>query len=595
MGAPLLVVTAWYPAHGAGSPLDAAVAAGVRAAALAGADVTVVHLVPRQAPDAASAAAAPDLGDDAGSGPVTVRRVVVDGALAPGDPAGIDAVAAALAEGAADLLGAAAVVHAHAAVPVAAAVARVAPETARLVVGEHLPSAIPLLAAADDDAPAAAARAAVLARADVVLAPSDDLARRLARRFGVGDEGPRFEVLPYPAAPAALHTLATPPAASAAAAALPASRWLLVGPAAAAEPLVRALAADALAGAPTTLTVMDADGDEGPERLVALAGRLGVAERLVRVPARDVLALLASGAVDLAVGADPLAAADPALTAAFAAGIPAVLARAAGSEGLVDEVAATGAVRLVRPGAGVVVLLEAVADLRRAELAAREPGDVRAPRPSRHAALLPPWRTSPDGVARVLGKLYGETVTPPVTPRGPWPRVLLVDLTGGRRTEIGRLARWVVQMGGEPVVVTAAAPPPSAGVAGAVTIDLRPVERALARQRLQGVRRRLPRVARPGFDGALAAYRVLRRTPTLVAASLAGPLAPGTGPSPDVVAAVAATDAASTELAHRWTGGADVLPPDTDRLIARLIAATGPAAGSVTGSAAPSPTGSEGS
>jgi len=588
------------------SPLEAAVAAGVEAAALAGADVTVVHLVPGQA----QAGPAPG---DAGSGRVIVRRVVVAAGIVPGDPSGVEAVGAALADGAADLLGAAAVVHAHAAVPVGAAVARVAPEGARLVVGEHLPSAVPLLAAAPDDAPLAAAWQSVLARADVVLAPSEDLARRLARCLEPpaqqteqhteqpteqpnvpAPRRPRFEVLPYPG----VRPVPAPAPRAAAAGALPATRWLLVGPPEAAGPLVRALAADALASAPTTLTVVGDEGDAGVAALAALAGRLGAQQRLVRVAAQDVLALLAGDhPVDLVAGLDPLAAADPALTAAFAAGVPAVLARAAGPEDLLDEVAATGAVRFLRPGAGVVAVLEAVADLRRAVLDASAPGDAPAGGPGPFpTTLLARWRTSPEAVARRLAQHYGETVATPIAGarRRPWPRVLLVDLAGTRRNEIGRLARWLVDIGGEPVVVTAAAPPPSSGVAGAVSVDLRPVERTLAGQRLQGVRRRLPRLARPGFDGALAAYRTVRRPATLAGAALAGPLAPGTGPSPHVDAAVA-TDAAGAELARSWAGVAAVLPPDLDRLIAHLTAIAAPAPGSVTGSAHTSPAGTEGS
>ncbi len=547
MGAPLLVVTPWYPHRGTGSLLDVAVAGAVDAAARAGADVTVVHLVPEhQVDDAADSGTAPFRG----ARTVTVRRVVVPGGIVPGNPDGVEAVAAALAEGVPDLLGAASLVHAHAAVPVAAAVARVVPDDTRLVVGEHLPSAIPLLVAAAADAPLAAAWRSVLARADVVLAPTEDLARRLAGCLVPTEPTPpraRFEVLPY----AGLGNLFTAAAGGGAPdsgpTGLPATRWLLVGPAAAAEPVVRALAADALAGAPTTLTAVADEGDEALDALSAVAARLGVEPRIVRVAPRDALGVFAgAGGVDLAVGADPSAAADPALTAAFAAGVPAVLARAAGSEDLVDEVAATGAVRLLRPGSGVIALLEAVADLRRAG-----PGGSRFP-----AGLLPPWLTSPERVARLLAHHYGETVAPvPAAGLGPrWPRVLLVDLVGEHRNEIGRLAKWIVEIGGEPVVVTAAAPPPSAGVAGAVTVDLRPVERQLTGPALGSVRRRLPGIARPALDGALAAYRSVRRPPTLVDAALAGPLAPGAGPSP-VVAAALAADPASAELARRWAGG----------------------------------------
>jgi hypothetical protein len=608
VGAPLLVVTPWYPVRGAGSPLDAAVAAAVDAAAQAGADVTVVHLVPRTPLDDGDVDAS-STADDTGPGAVTVRRVAVDGGLAPGDVGAVDAVAAALADGAADLLGAAAVVHAHAAVPVAAAVARIVPETARLVVGEHLPSAIPLLAAPADDDGMSAAWRTVLARADVVLAPSEDLARRLTRRLGpiepaqIESAGPgaeqrraRVEVLPY----ALGADVSAPIAGRPADIPLPATRWLLLGPLAAAETVVRALAADALAGAPTTLTFAapdDAPADTADDAAVAgladladladLAGRLGVRRRLVRVAPGGLAALLTGRGVDLAVGLDPLAAADPTLTAALAAGVPAVLARGAGSEDLVDEVAATGAVRVVQPGAGVVALLEAIADLRRGQPPA--------------GSLLAPWRTSPAAVSRLLAHLYGETVASPRSGpessgvgQRPWPRVLLVDLEGGHRNEIGRLARWLAGIGGEPVIVTAAAPPPCAGVPGAVSIDLRPVERNLARQPLRSVRRKLPGIARPALDGALVAYRTLRRPPTLVDAALAGPLASGVGPSPDVDAVVAADDAGA-ELARRWTGADVVLPPDTDQLIAHLTAVAAARAGSVTGSGAAASGGTEGS
>src|SRR4051812_29890012 len=232
VGAPLLVVTPWYPVRGTGSPLDVAVAGAVDAAARAGADVTVVHLVPQHEVD--DEAPSPE------AGAVTVRRVGVPGGIVPGDPDVVAAVAAALAEGVSDLLGAAAVVHAHAAVPVAAAVARVAPEGTRLVVGEHLPSTIPLLAAAAGDAPLAALWRAVLARADVVLAPSEDLARRLARCFepaqeeaGAGPRRPRFEVLPYTGVE---HGLAASSGGSAPDGGLPATRWLPGRPPPAAAP-----------------------------------------------------------------------------------------------------------------------------------------------------------------------------------------------------------------------------------------------------------------------------------------------------------------------------------------------------------------------
>ena len=568
MRAPLLVVTPWYPSRQGASALDAAVAATVDAAVRAGGNVNVLHLVPRSSMDEADAI------DDAA---VRVRRVEVGGGLAPGDPAAVEAIAALLAEHAEDLLGRAEVVHAHAAVPVAAAVARVVPEGARLVVSEHLPSAFPLLAASADDGAMTAAWQAVLTRADAVLAPSEHLLRRLVHCAGAGSASgsassppPRagFEVLPYaPQRPARPARPAVGHAADGTDEALPATRWLLLEPLAAGESVVRALAADALAGAPTTLTVAAAEDDAAAAGLAALAARFGVERRLVRIGPGALLGLLAGRAVDLAVGPDPLAAADPALTAALAAGVRAVLARGAGSEELVDEVAATGALRAVRPGAGAVELLEAVADLRRGGLA----------RPA--GSLLAPWRTWPATVAESLARHHGEGIE---TPWRCGPRVLLVDLAGRHRNEIGDLARWVVTIGGEPLVVTAAAPPPSSGVPGAVSIDLRALERELARQPLRRVRRRLPGVARPALDGALAAYRTVRRRPALVDAALTGPLAAGTGPSPEVDAVVAADDAGA-ELARRWTGTAVVLPPDVDRVIAHVTAArAGSVAGSVT-------------
>jgi len=172
--------------------------------------------------------------------------------------------------------------------------------------------------------------------------------------------------------------------------------------------------------------------------------------------------------------------------------------------------------------------------------------------------------------------------------------VLLAALAGRHRNEIGDLARWIVGIGGEPVVVTAAAPPPSSGVPGAVSVDLRAVERNLARRPLRRVRRKLPGVARPALDGALAGYRMMRRPPTLVDAALAGPLAAGTGPSPEVDAVVAADDAGA-ELVRRWTGAAVVLPPEVDQVITHLTATAAARAGSVAGSVAASSGGTEGS
>jgi hypothetical protein len=369
--------------------------------------------------------------------------------------------------------------------------------------------------------------------------------------------------------------------------ALPATRWLLLGPPGAAEPLVRALAADVLAGATTTLTVVAA---EGVEALVALARRLGVERRLVRVAPRDALALFTgTPAVDLVVGPDPLAAADPLLTTAFAAGVPAVLARAPGSEDLVDEVAGTGAVRIVRPAADVVTLLEAVADLREALIRVPRPDGVLAPGPLSLSTLLGPWRTSPDEAARQFARVYGELVASGPATQRPRPRVLVVDLAGGHRKEVGKVARWVVGVGGEPVVVTAAVPPPSAGVTGAVSVDLRALERRLARG-VARVRRRLPGRARPVLDRA---RRMLRPESRLVKAALRGPLAGDTAPSPDFDVVVAA-DSGGAELARRWTGMAVVLQPDIDQLIAHLTATAG-AVATLAQPATASSAGSEGS
>jgi hypothetical protein len=74
---------------------------------------------------------------------------------------------------------------------------------------------------------------------------------------------------------------------------------------------------------------------------------------------------------------------------------------------------------------------------------------------------------------------------------------------------------------------------------------------------------------------------MVRPGPTLVDAALAGPLAPGVGPSPEVDAAVATADA-DVELARRWTGKRAVVPPDADRLIARLTALAAGRPGTVT-------------
>ena len=463
MGVPLLVVTPWFPLRGGGTPLEAAVARSTLAAARAGADVTVVHLV---LPGTTTDVSAPSH-----DGALTLRRIIVDGHH-------VDDVAKALADGAADLLGCAAVVHAHSGLPVGAALTRVLPEGVRLVVGEHLASLAPLLGpahgAVTGSAPPAqaqgdvdvasgvdAAYAPVLARCEAVLVPTEALAREFTRCFGRdGVRLPPVDVVPY-----LLPSPPRRPPARDEGQGLPLSRWLLAGGNDAAEPVVRALAADALAGAPTTLTVTG-----NAERLRRLAVRWGVGDRVRICPDREVLDRLTAGpqapGFDLVLDLDPLAAAEPALPPAFAAGVPAILARAAGSEEVLDEIAVTGAVRLLPPGlpgpAGAIAVLEAVADLRREQ-------------------------------------------------------------------------------------------------------------RALARP-LGGVRRRLPAPARPAFDGVIGAYRWVRPAPSLVRAALAGPLAPGVGPRPDVDAAVA-TDAAGAELAGRWTGTAEAIPLEPDALLRRLVAA----------------------
>ncbi|HVN12129.1 MAG TPA: glycosyltransferase [Kineosporiaceae bacterium] len=586
MGAPVLVVTPWYPGPCTATPLAAAIMQITLAAVHAGGDVTVVHLVPQSAAGDAPAAAG-----------LTVRRVPVelpDVGVRRGADA-VDAVARALQERAADLLGSATVAHAHGGSPAAAALARVLPDGARLVVSEHLASLAPLLTDGDgtgdaeatgdgtgaSGAPGApgeavasspvAAYRQVLDRAEVVLVPSDDLARRLVRRFRRdGVPGPRVDVLPYLVPRAAVGALAGPDADGTRA--LPATRWFLLGGAASAGPVVRALAADALAGAATTLTLVG-DGDSAPRpEVVQLAERLGVADRLRTCPPEEVLDRLtradASRAVDLVVGLDPFIAAEPALPVALGAGLPAVIARAPGPEDVLDEVAATGALRLVPPGAGVIGVLEAVADLRRAILERR----VRPGSPA-----LPAWRSSPDAGARLLARHYGEALAGGDGGRRAWPRVLIVDLAGAGRGTVGRLGRWVAQIGGEAVVVTAAVPPPCANVPGAVSVDLRPVERAVARPPLRGVRRRLPRRARPGLDHAIAAYRGLRPGPTVVDAALAGPLAPGRGPAPGVDAVVAA-DPAGADLARRWTGRQEVMPAQPDMLVRHLAGLAPPPA-----------------
>lgn len=581
MGAPLLVVTPWYPRPGSRPPLAAAVEHITAAAAHAGADVTVVHLVP--------AGAAAD--DAAGAPGPTVRRVPV-AIRDPGapDPEAVDAVARALHDRAADLLGSAAVVHAHGGLPTAAALVRVLPEGTRMIVSDHLASLAPLLTGHEE--PAGGAEAlyrAVLARADAVLVPSEALTRRLAVRFG-RDDAPalRVDVLPYLVPRLVPRVVEADPAAAdtanAETRALPLTRWLLLGSAAGAVAAVRALAADALAGAPTTLTVVG-DGDSPSwSELAALAGRLGVGDRLLVCPPEEVLDRLAGAGgargFDLVVDLDPLGAAEPVLPVAFAAEVPAVLARAPGPEEVLDEVAATGVLRLLPPGAGVVGVLEAVADLRRAVLERRVRPGVPA---------LPAWRTGLSAGARLLARHYGEALVADGADGGrrPWPRVLLVDLAGAERGAVGGLGRWIGQIGGEALVVTATAPPPCANVPGAVTVDLRPVQRALARPLLRRVRRRLPRAARPALDRAIGVYRSVRPGPTLVDATLEGPLAPGRGPSPGVDAAVAA-DPAGAELARRWTGQPDVLPAQADALVRRL-AELDPGTGGADTVSAPAP------
>jgi hypothetical protein len=508
---------------------------------------------------------------------MTLRRIIVDGDH-------VDDVAKALADGAADLLSCAAVAHAHSGLPVGAALTQVLPEGVRLVVGEHLASLAPLLGPAHGAVPEGAAPshapgdvdvasgvdaayAPVLARCEAVLVPTEALAREFTHRFGRnGVRLPPVDVVPYllpsPHRPPARHDQES----------LPLTRWLLAGGNDAADPVVRALAADALAGADTTLTVTG-----NAERLRRLAARLGVEDRVGVCPDSEVLDRLTAGpqapGFDLVLDLDPLAAAEPALPPAFAAGVPAILARVAGSEEVLDEIAVTGGVRLLPPGlpgsAGAIAVLEAVADLRRSALT--RPASGAAPIPA-----LPAWRTSLDAGARLLARHYGEPLVPP---RGadarPWPRVLLVDLSGSQRGALGRLARWVIGIGGEAVVVTAGGPPPCADVPGAVTVDLRREQRALARP-LGGVRRRLPAPARPAFDGVIGAYRWVRPAPSLVRAALAGPLAPGVGPRPGVDAVVA-TDAAGAELAGRWTGTVEALPLEPDALLRRLLAPrTGP-------------------
>jgi Glycosyl transferase 4-like domain len=565
VGAPLLVVTPWFPRRAPGTPLEAAVARHVLAAERAGADVTVVHLVTEGTTSDASPPHGPE---------TTVRRVRIEGYE-------VAAVAEALVDRAADLLGSATVVHAHGGLPTGAALLRVIPDGVRLVVSEHLASLGPLLVdeeSTDEDADTSSdtssdAYRALLARADVVLLPCDALARAFTARFGRADlRLPRVDVLPYvlpvPAAPGTAGDADD-------AGVLSLTRWFLPGPSRWAEPVVRALAADALAGAPTTLTV--AGGDD---RAARLGTRLGVGDRVSSCAAEEVLDLFAGRrppGADLVLDLDPFSAAEPALPAALAAGVAAILARDPGPEELLDEIASTGRLRFVPPGldgsAGTVTLLEAVADLRQA--------------PRAGATAPPPWRTSLDAAGRHLAGYYGEALASAAEQRDrPWPRVLLVDLSGTQRGAVGRLARWVVGLGGEAVVVTAGAPPPSGDLAGAVTVDLRRLQRTLARPPLGRVRRRLPGPARPAFDLVLRAYRAVRPAPTLVSAALAGPMAVGVGPAPGVDAVVA-TDAAGAELAERWTGATGALPAEADALVRRLSTAEGSAPANGSGRLAP--------
>ncbi len=547
MGAPLLLVTpppgpdATGPAHRA---LTALVDAHVAAAARTGAHVTVLRFT-----DAAGAGA-PSGAPSVLPAPeqVTVRTVPV----ATPDAA---ALQAALAEHAADLLGAAAVVHVHGLV-LAAAVAALLPDRARLLVSEHLTSLRPLVATpVVAGLPAAVLPA--LRRADVLLVPSGHLALAVTRRLGTGGPAPAVEVLPYPLVPPAAAAPGDP--GGAAPGTLPAVRWWLLGPCEepgtvlpAAEAAVRAFAADVAAGAGSTLTAV-----EGGPALAALAADLGAGDRLRPAgrPGDPAAGVALDPHVDVVVDLDPGCAADPALPAALAAGVPALLARPAGAEPLLDEVAAGGRLRLLPPGAGPAAVLEALGDLRRA-LADGAPGAV------------PLWRAGPDAFVRRLAALYGEAVTGgAAATRGP--RVLVVDLTGADRAGTGRIGRWVAGTGGEAVVVTAGAPPPCAQVPGVVTVDLRALVTAGQGLPEERLRRRLPRPARPVVAGAARAYRALRPAATVVDAALTGPLAPGSGPDARFDAVVAA-DADGAELARRWTGAGEVLPADLDTLIAAL-------------------------
>ena len=230
-----------------------------------------------------------------------------------------------------------------------------------------------------------------------------------------------------------------------------------------------------------------------------------------------------------------------------------ILARDAGSEEFLDEMAVTGRIRLLPPGlhgaSGALAVLEAVADLRRSVTTGPDSGGA-------SILGLPQWRTSLDAAARLLARQYGGGLVPASRASAPpWPRVLLVDLTGSQHDTVGRLTRWVVEIGGEAVVVTAGGAPPCADVVGAVTVDLRREQQTLTHPPLRGIRRRLPALARPALDVLIGAYQSVRLRP-----HSSGPRSQGRLPRGPASGRTWTRPRPRTLPAPNWQGGGSARP-----------------------------------
>ncbi len=551
---PLLVVTSSYPK--ATAPWrGVAVQEQVLAAGALGIRVTVVHLDSTLVDDlAASDVETCEIEAEE----ATIRRLVLPTASRSSTTALANIWADALRSQAADLIASAAVVHAYGGMAAGAAAAAVVRNGSRLVVTEPGGD----LAAALEGTANRASYAALLQRTDACLVPTRHSARLLSDALGaeatsavqVAPPIVRTDRFPAPAArPRATR------------------RWLHVGPltdAAGLNRLVRAFAAYRSVDRDAVLTLVG----EGDQRLPlgTTAARLGVADRIRFVPPGrpdELVALYLDH--DVLVHLPRQEAFGASVLEAAAAGVGVVVTRCGGPEETLYDVAALGGVRFVAPGDDVVPVLEAVYDLA-AGIDAVLPG----------ADRIVAARFGPAAAGRRLARAYGDPLVrdPATQPYGPpvpsWPRVLLVDLDGGGSGDLGALAVAVSDLGGQPVVVTAGGAPPASAVPGAVSVDLRTLQRRTARaaptgvaSRLAGsIRRTAARVQGRAHAAATDAYRGV----ALVEAALAGPLA-GIG---RFDAAVAVGEAGS-RLAAAAAPGTPVLAPDRDALVRYLATATG--------------------